>query len=125
MYLGADHDFLRGEKNSEKTVCERKEKCKTKPKVVSRMKQPNKIILIQNVMTNFYLKRIFIPLLLKKKQFRSNLKAKLVVLVALTFSLFPFVSIGKEVLLYLSVFYLKRVLRTACREKETCQTTAY
>lgn len=90
------------------------------------MKQPNKIILIQNVMTNFYLKRIFIPLRhKKKKQFRSNLKAKLVVLVALTFSLFPFVSIGKEVLLYLSVFNLKRVLRTACREKETCQTTAY
>lgn len=62
---------------------------------------------------------------LKKKQFHSNLKAKLVVLVALTFSLFPFVSIGKEVLLYLGVFNLKRVLRTACREKETRQTTAY
>ena len=30
--LGADYDFLRGEKNSEKTVCERKEKYKTKPK---------------------------------------------------------------------------------------------
>ena len=90
------------------------------------MKQPNKIILIQNVMTNFYLKRIFIPLLLKKKkQFRSNLKAKLVVLVALTFSLPPFVSIGKKVVPYLSVFNLKRVLRTACREKETRQTTAY
>ena len=90
------------------------------------MKQPNKIILIQNVMTNFYLKRIFIPLLLKKKkQFRSNLKAKLVVLVALTFSLPPLVSIGKKVVQYLSVFNLKRVLRTACREKETRQTTAY
>ena len=76
-------------------------------------------------MTNFYLKRIFIPLLLKKKQFRSNLKAKLVVLVALTFSLPPLVSIGKKVVQYLSVFNLKRVLRTACREKETRQTTAY
>ena len=108
-----------------KLFAKEKKNAKRSPKVVSRMKQPNKIILIQNVMTNFYLKRIFVPLLLKKKQFHSNLKAKLVVLVALTFSLFPFVSIGKEVLLYLSVFNLKRVLRTACREKETRQTTAY
>lgn len=76
-------------------------------------------------MTIFFLKRIFIPLPLKKKQFCSNFKAKLVVLVALTFSLPPLVSIGKKVVQYLSVFNLKRVLRTACREKETRQTTAY
>ena len=60
-----------------------------------------------------------------KKIFSLNLKAKLVVLVALTFSLPPLVSIGKKVVQYLSVFNLKRVLRTACREKETRQTTAY